>query len=161
MEILTSLFGLPVLKMLGLPLVKSAAMALTPVVAVYILGLFRGSAPYKGLRSALGKFSENLGHSISRIGNSKLKGFYEPIESVLIDFLLFMAEQMAVGLRKDNKEKLYDQAERLSGVESETRLKGILEKIREAKIDPKIEADPVKQFADSFGKQSIANKLEL
>ncbi len=90
-------------------------------IALFILGLFRNSKAYTAVRDTLGTFSFNLGKSISSIGNSKLKGVYEPIEAILTDWFLFMAEQMAAGMRNDNPDKLRTYISRLDGVGSETR----------------------------------------
>ncbi len=148
-----------VLAYLGIPSVKAALIAFAPFIAIYVLGLFRGSTPYRGLRSASGKFSENLGSQVSRLGNSKLKGIYEPIEDVLVDFFLFMAEQFAVGLRKDNPEKMLDQAERLYDVGSKTRLDGIINKMTEAVEEGEKISDPVMKRALELGQDMTKDRL--
>lgn len=139
--------------------VKTTLMAIAPIVAVYVLGLFRGSAPYRGLRSALGKFSENLGVQVSRLGNSKLKGLYEPIEDVFVDFWLFMGEQFAVGLRKDNPEKMLEHAERLYDVGSKTRLDGIINKMTEAAAEDNVISDPVIKRALELGRDLTKDRI--
>lgn len=102
---------------------------------VFIIGLFRGSKLYAAIRDALGVFSFNLGKSISRIGNTRLRGIYEPIEAPAVDFFLFMAEQLGAGLRSDNPEKLKEHKKRLVGVGSTTRKAAIEAKL--AQIAPR------------------------
>lgn len=106
-------------------------------VFVFLLGLFKGSKAYANARNALGIASFNLGRQISKIGNTRLAGLWEPIEAIACDFLLFIPEQIAAGLRADNVEKLQEHVERLDGVGSETR-----KAATEAKIDALIEAGP-------------------
>lgn len=118
--------------LLGIPGVSLGGKVLAPIMILWALGQFRGSAPYKGLRSALGKFSENLGESISRLGNSKLRWAYEPLEALFLDFGPFMFEQLGVGMRKDNPSKdLPAQLERLEGVGSEARAEAIRKKMEQ------------------------------
>lgn len=134
--------------------------AMGAMVSVFIIGLFRGSSAYKGIRNTLGKFSENLGLTVSRLGNSKLKGVYEPIEAVLIDFVLFMAEQFAVGLRADNLDKMAIQADRLEGVGSETRLQAIKSKMEDAVKTQQIATQEVKDVVaegDALQKDRLDN----
>lgn len=151
MEFLTALIG-PTLFKIG-------ASTLTAILFVFILGLFRKSAGYKGARNAAGKAAKTFGRALSRFGNKKLPIIWEPLEAPILDFGLHVAEQIAVGAREDNIEKLEAHAERLDGVESETRLAGILKKIREVKIDQAIERDPLKVSVDAFSRQSAADKL--
>ncbi len=98
---------------------------------LFILGLFRNSKLYTGVRDTLGTVTYNFFKSVSRLGNSKLSGIYEPIEAIYVDFFLFMAEQAAAGLRSDNPEKLRVYAERLDGVGSETRKAAVEAKLAE------------------------------
>jgi hypothetical protein len=102
--------------------------------ALFILGLFRNSRGYLAVRDALGVASYNLGKAASAAGNSKLKGIYEPIEAVIVDWFLFMAEQMAAGMRNDNPEKLKTHIRRLDGVGSETRKAAVGAKLEEVKL---------------------------
>jgi hypothetical protein len=125
MEILSQIIGAQTL--------KAAGGVFGVAACLWVIGLFQGSKAYAGLRNALGKFSENLGRQVSRLGNSRLKGLYEPIESVAVDFFLFMAEQFAVGLRKDNQEEMAKHVERLEGVGSETRAAAIKAKLETSK----------------------------
>ncbi len=148
-----------VLAYFGYSGVKAALIAFAPFIAIYFLGLFRGSSPYRGLRVALDNFSETLGAQVSRLGNSKLKGIYEPLEDVLVDFFLFMAEQFAVGLRKDNPEKMLDHAERLCDVKSKTRLSAIIAKMTEAVKSEEAVSDPIMQKALELGRDMNKDRL--
>ncbi len=114
--------------------------------ALFILGLFKNSRAYVAVRDTLGVFSYNIGKAASAIGNSRLKGLYEPMEAVLVDWFLFMAEQLAAGLRNDNVEKLKVHRERLEGVGSETRLAAVEEKIQAVEAcAPPAHCDPPKE----------------
>lgn len=94
-------------------------------IALWILGKFKTSDKYAAIRDNLGQASESLGAMVSGLGNSYLKVFWEPLESVLTDWFLFMAEQFAVGMRKDNPVKMQEQVDRLDGVGSVTRMEAL------------------------------------
>ncbi len=111
--------------------IQTVAIPGSAAIALFVLGLFRNSKAYTAVRDSLGVASYNLGKSISALGNSKLKGVYEPIEAIVVDWFLFMAEQMGAGLRNDNVEKMQVYAKRLEGVGSETRKAAIDAKIEE------------------------------
>lgn len=147
-----------ILALLGIPGVALTGKVLAVTLILFALGMFRGSGPYKTVRNALGKFSENLGVAVSRIGNSKLKGLYEPLEALFIDYWLFMWEQFAVGLRKDNPEKMVEQVERLKGVGSETRIEGIKRKLQEALGEARV-GDRVAGLASEAADASAREKL--
>lgn len=92
---------------------------------IYLLSLFSNSEWYKQIREAIGRGAEAAGVGLSALGNSKLGFLWNPTERVLCDFLIFSAEQFAVGLRKDNPKKLEAQLERLEDVGSVRRAEAV------------------------------------
>ncbi len=97
--------------------------------AVWIFSLFGKSVWYGKLREAIGRAAEAAGAALSALGSSKLKFLWNPTEQVLCDFLFFAVEQFAVGLRKDNPEKMERHLERLESVGSQSRADAIAAKL--------------------------------
>jgi hypothetical protein len=104
---------------------------------VYIIGLFSKSHAYTTIRTGLGKLMYGAGKAASTFGNSKLKVFWNPIEAVIADFILFAIEQFAVGLRSDNLDKLEAQLTRLKDVDSMFRAEAVENKLEVLRGTPK------------------------
>lgn len=102
---------------------------------VWSVGLFRRSAAYGRLRQAWGRLCESAGAALSILGRNRLGApLWEPLEAVLADFLLFGAERLAVGLRKDDAGKMLAHVQRLAAVGSQTTATAIATKV--AAMDP-------------------------
>lgn len=112
---------------------------------IYVLSLFGNSKAYAKAREYIGRAAESAGAGLSAFGSSKIgKVLWDPTEKVLCDFLFFAIEQFAVGLRKDNAEKLERQLERLESVGSESRADAIAVKLAgyiEAQQPPRDKSD--------------------
>jgi hypothetical protein len=125
------------------------ASSVVPVAAgallTYLLGLASKSQWYAKAREAVGRFSMAAGVGLSAIGASKLKFLWNPLESVLCDFILFAAEQFSAGLRKDNPEKMEQHLARLEDVGSVTRATALAAKIEALGRAPK----PVQDAQDA------------
>lgn len=98
-------------------------------VGLWILGTFGKSVWYQKIREAIGRGAEAAGVAVSALGTSKLKSLWNPIETVICDFLFFAVEQFAVGLRKDDPEKMEVQLARLESVGSQSRADAIAVKL--------------------------------
>lgn len=99
---------------------------------IYVLSLFGNSVWYGKIREAIGRGAEAAGAALSALGGSKLGFLWNPTEKVLCDFLFFAVEQFAVGLRKDNPEKMERQLERLESVGSQSRAEAVAKQLAEA-----------------------------
>lgn len=119
---------------------------------VYAIGLLSQSKAYKSARNSTGRFAFRLGALLSMAAESKLgRIIWDPIETVITDFVLFFAERLASGLRSDNVSKLEAQVERLKGVGSVFQREAI-----ESKLD--ILKDPVdKRVIDHLEKLNASS----
>lgn len=98
----------------------------------WILGKFNKSQAYIGFRNTVGTAAARAGELLSKLGNTRLGGLWEPLEFTLTDWILFSLEQFMVGLRKDNPAKIQAQIERLEGVGSETRVEALRKSLEAA-----------------------------
>lgn len=103
---------------------------------LWILGKFKASDKYAAIRASIGTASSDFGAIVSKLGNSYLKVFWEPLETMFTDWFLFMAEQFAVGLRRDNPVKIQEQIGRLEGVGSTKRVEAVKQALVEAVVPP-------------------------
>ncbi len=129
------------------------------------LGRIRNFQAFKSFREAWGRFAMGLGEVVSKIGNTRLKVLWQPIEDILCDLVLFFAEQFAVGLRRDNPEKIEKQIERLEEVESIARSRMLTKKLELLRYHAPSLRD-AKDAAIAFrlnekGSESIGDKLNL
>lgn len=108
---------------------------------IYILSLFGNSVWYGKAREAIGRAAEAAGVGLSALGGSKLGFLWNPTEKVLCDFLFFAVEQFAVGLRKDNPEKMGRQLERLESVDSQARAAALAAKLATIPPPPRDKSD--------------------
>lgn len=131
---------------------------------LWLLGTFGKSTWYQKLREAVGRGAEAAGAAVSALGTSRLKGLWNPIERVICDFVLFAAEQFAVGLRKDNPEKMEEHLVRLEQVGSQTRADAVavrLAALEEELAPPRDKSDAeVLAQAVAAGEASTAQKLK-
>jgi len=108
-------------------------------IILWLLGKAKSSTAYTGFRATCGVGLYKAGSAISQFGNARLKGLYEPVESLVTDFLGFQVEQFFAGLRKDNPVALAAQVERLKDVGSENRLAAAQAAVADA-VEPPVEA---------------------
>jgi hypothetical protein len=148
----------------GLLASKFAIPALATV-AIYVLGLFAKSETYSSFRAFLGRVVHNAGATLSRVATSKLgRVIWGPIEAILTDYVLFLVERFAAGLRSDNVEKLATQASRLESVGSIFQREAVESKLdllrspSSAKLSEQ-ETKILAQFQASH-KESAENKLK-
>ncbi|MEO7778501.1 MAG: hypothetical protein ABIY63_13295 [Fibrobacteria bacterium] len=131
--------------------------------AVWIFSMCGKSAWYWKLRESVGRAAEAAGAALSALGTSRLKFLWNPTELVLCDFLFFAIEQFAVGLRKDNPEKMERQLDRLESVGSQTRADAMAVKIAALGKAPQVMEtadDAAIAFQATFdANQSIKDKL--
>jgi hypothetical protein len=113
--------------MIDLQTILGGTMAAT--LAAWFFGKAKHSTWYTHIRARLGMFSLELGCIISKWGNTYLRALWEPLETVVVDWFLFMAEQFAVGMRRDNAVKLQEHLTRLEDVGSQARAEVIREKL--------------------------------
>lgn len=129
---------------------------------LWSLGIFAKSAAYQKSRAAAGRFSFLAGAALSKVGNSRLKGAWQPIENILVDFVGFQIEQLLAGLRDDNVKKMEDQVQRLDQVGSVTRSNALKEKLdllRDAPA-PGGESDAFVQAVEEQVKAAAEEKLK-
>jgi hypothetical protein len=126
--------------------------------------MFGKSAWYAKIREAIGRGSEAAGVAVSALGASRLKRLWNPIEDVACDFLFFAVEQFAVGLRKDNPEKMQAQLDRLESVGSETRAAALREKLNQLDETPRPLPNPrdadMLAAAMAVGEANTQSRLE-
>lgn len=125
---------------------------------VYAIGMLSKSKAYTSTRNAGGRLAFTIGSSLSSAATSKIgRVVWDPIETIITDFVLFFVERFAAGLRSDNVVKLEAQVERLKGVGSVFQREAL-----ESKLD--ILKDPVdKRIFDNLERlnaESADDKLK-
>lgn len=98
-------------------------------VLAWVLGRVTDSAAGQSLLAKSNRQSRRIGRMLSALGNSKLGPLWNPIERFGTTWLRSNIEEVFVGMREDNPDKLEDELARLKAVDSVTRAKGIAEKI--------------------------------
>jgi len=127
-------------------------------IAVWILGKFSTSTPYKKLREWLGKSAEAAGVFIDGTLGSKLgRPIWNPLEKFLTDTLGFMVEQFLNGLRKNDLIAMAEQVERLEDVGSVARVKAIKANMEQAIASA--DTLPKNPILDKILETSYANSL--
>ncbi len=130
---------------------------------IYLLSLLSNSEGYKKAREAVGRSGEAVGAAMSALGTSRLGFLWNPTELVFADFVLLFWERFGVGLRKDNKEKMERQLERLESVGSVTQAGAIAEKLKkfEAAQEPIRDKNDAEVMAQAVAAAEAGNQERL
>ncbi len=144
-------------------LLKVAATTAGGSIVVWLLGHLSNSLVGEALLAKAGRQAYRIGVATSDFGTGRLGPLWNPLEAFGTKWVRFLLDQYFAGLRADNPEKLQDELARLEAVGSETRAKGIAEKLATLAATPR----PVRDADDAAiafqatfdGNQSIKDKL--
>jgi hypothetical protein len=133
--------------------------------AAWCLGQFSGSGLFKSIETRLSMVAGKAGQAVSDFGKAKLgAAIANPLEDVAAALIGRPIAQFFVKLRADNPVKLGKELEYLGTVGSQTRAKGIAEKLEALGAAPKPIQDATDAgiaFRTAFtAKESINEKLE-